>query len=119
MHTNAKQILQTFRPIKILLPIAIGLSVTSYLLFREYDPTAFSRIHWSWKSTFWISIALLMMGVRDFAYMVRIRALTDWELNWRNSFVVIMLWEFSSALAPGIIGGGFLFAIFILNSEKI
>jgi len=119
MHTNAKQILQTFRPIKILLPIAIGLSVTSYLLISEYNPEAFSRVHWSWNSTFWIGIALLMMGVRDFAYMVRIRALTDWELNWKSSFVVIMLWEFSSALAPGIIGGGFLFAIFILNRESI
>ncbi|MBK6756088.1 MAG: hypothetical protein IPG69_21475 [Flavobacteriales bacterium] len=34
-------------------------------------------------------------------------------------FVVVMLWEFSSALAPGLIGGGFLFAIFILNRDRI
>ncbi len=30
-----------------------------------------------------------------------------------------MLWEFASALAPGIIGGGFFFAIWILSREGI
>ena len=64
-------------------------------------------------------MALLMMVVRDGAYMVRIRALTDGELTWKNSFNVIMLWEFASALAPGMMGGGFIFAIFILNRERI
>ena len=51
-------------------------------------------------------MALIMMVIRDWAYMVRIRALTDYELNWKSAFYVIMLWEFSSALAPGMIGGG-------------
>jgi len=119
MHTDAKQILQTFRPVKILLPVLIGLGAATYLLLHNFDKAAFSRIQWSWNSSFWIAMALLMMVIRDFAYMVRIRALTDWELNWRRSFIVIMLWEFSSALAPGMIGGGFLFAIFILNREKV
>jgi len=50
---------------------------------------------------------------------IRIRALTDQELSWRQSFNVIMLWEFASALAPGMLGGGFVFAIFILNRERI
>ena len=59
------------------------------------------------------------MVVRDGAYMIRIRALTDNEINWRSSFIVIMLWEFASALAPGMLGGGFFFAIFILNREGI
>ena len=51
--------------------------------------------------------------------MIRIRALTDNEINWKSSFIVIMLWEFASALAPGMLGGGFFFAIFILNRERI
>jgi uncharacterized protein (TIRG00374 family) len=119
MHTDAKQILQTFRPIKIVFPVLIGLSAATYLLVHSFDKEAFSRIHWTWNSSFWIAMALLMMVVRDFAYMVRIRALTDWDLTWTRSFVVIMLWEFASALAPGMIGGGFLFAIFILNRENV
>lgn len=64
-------------------------------------------------------MALLAMVVRDVAYMLRIRALTDQELDWWRSFTVIMLWEFASAVVPGMLGGGFVFAIFILNREKI
>jgi len=119
MQTDARQILRTFRPIRILLPVVLGLGAATYLLLRNFDKEAFQNIHWTANSTFWICIALLMMVVRDGAYMIRIRALTDNELNWRSAFVVIMLWEFSSALAPGMIGGGFIFAIFILNRERI
>ncbi len=119
MHTDARQILKTFRPIRILLPVILGLGAATYLLLRNFDKQAFLSIHWTANSTFWICIALLMMVVRDGAYMVRIRALTDQQLNWRSAFVVIMLWEFSSALAPGMIGGGFIFAIFIVNREGV
>ncbi|MCX6290689.1 MAG: lysylphosphatidylglycerol synthase transmembrane domain-containing protein [Bacteroidetes bacterium] len=119
MQTDARQILKNFRPTRILLPVVLGLGAATYLLLHNFDQKAFQNIHWNANSTFWLCMALLMMVVRDGAYMVRIRALTDQELTWRNSFVVIMLWEFSSALAPGMIGGGFIFAIFILNRERI
>src|SRR5436190_1875782 len=119
MQTDAKQLLKTFRPIRILLPVMIGLGAATYLLLHNFDRTAFQNIHWTSNTTYWICIAFLMMVVRDGAYMVRIRALTDLELSWRSAFVVIMLWEFSSALAPGMIGGGFIFAIFILNREGV
>jgi hypothetical protein len=57
--------------------------------------------------------------VRDLAYMYRIKVLTSNELNWRRAFDVIMLWEFASAVAPMILGGGFAFAILIISKEKI
>src|SRR6185436_4318207 len=119
MHTDARQILKTFRPIRILLPVILGLGAATYLLVRNFDKQAFLSIQWTANSTFWIGIALVMMVVRDGAYMIRIRALTDLQLSWRSAFSVIMLWEFSSALAPGMIGGGFIFAIFILNREGV
>lgn len=119
MQPDSRQLLRTFRPSRILLPVLLGLGAATYLLLRSFDPVAFQKITWSWNSTFWILMAFGMMVVRDWAYMVRIRALTDNELNWRNAFNVIMLWEFASALAPGMIGGGFIFAIFILNREKV
>lgn len=119
MQPDSRQLLRTFRPSRILLPVILGLGAATYLLVRSFDAEAFSHITWSWNSSFWIFMALVMMVIRDWAYMVRIRALTDYELNWKSAFYVIMLWEFSSALAPGMIGGGFFFAIFILNREKI
>src|SRR6185436_9753262 len=119
MQVEAKEILRAFRPTRILLPVLLGLGAATYLLIINFDREAFSHIQWNSNTTFWISMALLMMVIRDGAYMIRIRALTDRELNWRSSFIVIMLWEFSSALAPGMIGGGFIFAIFIINRERV
>ena len=43
MHTDAKQILQTFRPVKIILPILIGLGAATFLLFQNFDKAAFAR----------------------------------------------------------------------------
>ncbi|MBK9637147.1 MAG: hypothetical protein IPO63_04785 [Bacteroidetes bacterium] len=51
--------------------------------------------------------------------MIRIRVLTDQYLDWKRAFIVIMLWEFSSGISLGMIGGGFIFAIFILNREGL
>ncbi len=119
MQTDDGEILKNLRAGKIVLPVLLGLSVAMYLLLRNFDIQAYRQIEWSWHSTFWIGMALLMMVVRDYAYMVRIRVLTDRFLTWRNAFNVIMLWEFSSAVAPAILGGGFIFAIFIINREKV
>lgn len=84
---------------------------------RTYQDTL-GDIDWTWTSTMWIFMALLGMVVRDLAYMYRIRVLTDNELSWRQSFRVIMLWEFASALTPSVVGGSGI-AMFILNREKI
>ena len=75
-------------------------------------------INWSWKSFLWLGLALICMVGRDFAYMLRIKILTQQRLNWKASFNVIMLWEFASALSPGVLGGTTV-AMFILNREKI
>jgi glycosyltransferase 2 family protein len=119
MQTETKQLLKAFRPGRIFIPVILGLGAATYLLLRNFDKQAFDNIEWTWNSTFWIFMALVMMVIRDGAYMIRIRALTDDQLKWRNAFNVIMLWEFASALAPGMLGGGFVFAIFILNREKV
>ncbi|MFN3917241.1 MAG: YbhN family protein [Flavobacteriales bacterium] len=76
------------------------------------------NVDWTWKSTFWMLIALLMVAVRDLGYMLRIRLLTDRQLSWRQSFDVIMLWEFASALTPSVVGGAGI-AVFIVNREGI
>lgn len=76
------------------------------------------EINWTTKSLFWILLALIFMVGRDYAYMLRIRILTKKRLDWKASFNVIMLWEFASALSPGVLGGTTV-AMFILNKEKI
>ena len=107
------------KPGRLLAPVAIGLGVATFMLIRNFDVKAFENIEWTWNSTLWLSLSFFMVVVRDFAYMLRIKVLTENELNWRQCFDVIMLWEFASAIAPAILGGGFAFAIIILNREKI
>ena len=79
---------------------------------------ALQEINWTSHSLVWILIAVIFTIGRDFFYMVRIRLLTHRELSWRSSFNVILLWEFASALSPGVVGGASV-AMFILNREKI
>ena len=95
MQTDSRQLLRNFRPSRIFLPVLLGLGAATFLLLRSFKPEAFQKIDWTWNSTLWILAAFLMMIIRDWAYMVRIRALTDYELKWRNAFNVIMLWEFA------------------------
>lgn len=84
---------------------------------RTYRDTL-SDINWTWYSSLWILLSLVAMAMRDLAYMYRIRVLTDNELSWRQSFRVIMLWEFASALTPSVVGGSGI-AMFIVHREGI
>ena len=90
---------------KVILPAVIGLGVVAYFFYREFDPDVFGRMTFTWVSALWIFVAFLCMAGRDFGYMIRIRVLSDWKLNWRQAFRVIMLWEFTSAVTPSSIGG--------------
>ena len=84
---------------------------------RTYKDTL-NDIDWTWQSTFWILLAIISMATRDVAYMYRIRVLTDYVLSWKQSFRVIMLWEFASALTPSVVGGSGV-AMFIVHREGI
>lgn len=109
---------QLLSPTRIFIPIALGLAVAGYILWKEFDAEKIMQIHWGWHSAFWLFMALLMVAIRDFGYMYRIRVLTDYKIPWRNSFDVIMLWEFASAISPSVVGGSGV-AIFIVNKEGI
>src|SRR5256885_1957548 len=98
-------VLRAFSPRKVLLPVILGLGVASYLLWVDFDKKAFSAIEFTWNSALWICIGFLMVGVRDLAYMYRLKVLTSEQLTWKQCFDIIMLWEFSSAVIPPIMGG--------------
>lgn len=101
----------------------------------HYDPAEFKKsengdyseqtfgsvlgtIDWNLGLIAWLLAAILFTIGRDFFYMVRIRILTKNKLSWKASFYVIMIWEFASALSPGVVGGAAV-AMFILNRESI
>lgn len=118
MDKQHTKILSYFRLRRVALPVAIGLGVASFLLIRNFDREAYSQVEWTASSYGYIFLSLLLMVIRDVAYMYRLRILTDGQISWRRSFDVIMLWEFASAVTPSIIGGSAI-ALFIIHREGI
>lgn len=112
------KIINSLRPSRIIWPILIGLGVSAFLIYRSFSGDTFSFLKFTWHSLFYIFIALIMMAIRDLAYIYRLIVLTDSGLGWRKAFNVIMLWEFSSAISPSVVGGTAP-AIFFLYKEGI
>ncbi|MFO7978405.1 MAG: lysylphosphatidylglycerol synthase transmembrane domain-containing protein [Bacteroidales bacterium] len=118
MDIQQKKILKFFHFRRILIPVILGLGVATFLLVRGFDREAFQAVNWTSSSYFYIFLSVLLMAVRDVAYMYRLRILTDGQISWRHSFDVIMLWEFASAVTPSIIGGSAI-ALYIVNREGV
>ena len=118
MAQEVKDLSKVFSLKKVLIPVLLGLAGTTYLLVSSFDLSAFEQISWGYGTTFWLLIAILMVALRDFGYMVRIRILTDNYFSWRRSFDVIMLWEFASAITPSVVGGSGV-ALYILSKEGL
>lgn len=76
------------------------------------------EIPFTWGTIGCLLLAMLAMVGRDIGYIWRIRILTNKELSWKGAFRTIMIWEYASALAPGVMSGATV-AMFILNRERI
>ena len=111
-------VLKSIKSWKIVVPIVIGLGVTIVLLYHEYSPEAFANVSFSGWSILWFIVAFMMMASRDIGYMERIRILSSGKLNWVQSFRIIMLWEFASAVTPSAVGGTSV-AVFFVHREGI
>ena len=86
------------------------------MLVNKFDKDTFSFLEFTWQTVFYILMAFACMAIRDIAYMYRIIVLTDSGMTWKQAFSVIMLWEFSSAISPSVVGGTGP-AIFFLHKE--
>jgi uncharacterized protein (TIRG00374 family) len=113
-----KNIARQLHPRRIIIPVAIGLIVVIWFITRDVNVDVLKEIIFTWKSVFWLLAAFILVAIRTFFYMVRIRVLTNNDLTWRQSFRVIMLWEFSSAITPSTVGGTALAVVF-LHKEGI
>jgi uncharacterized membrane protein YbhN (UPF0104 family) len=102
-----------------MIPVVLGVGVMAFFFYQQgIDLEAYRAIEWTWWATFWMVLGVLMIVIRQVAYMYRIRVLTGNQLTWKQSFDVILLWEFASAATPSIVGGAAA-ALFLLNKEKV
>ena len=104
-HQKFQKFKKSLSPSRIAIPILLGFGVAAWLLMKDFNADTFSFFEWSVAAVFWIFVSFIMMALRDLAYMWRIRILTHKKLKWYDSFQVIMLWEFSSAVSPSVVGG--------------
>lgn len=118
MKHKSPPILNKVRGYRIIFPIVIGLGYVAYMFVNEFDINAFDGVEFGMNTLIWALVAFLLMFMRDFGYIIRLRILTNKTLSWRQSFNVIMLWEFTSAVTPSAIGGTSI-ALFYLNKEGL
>ena len=114
MEESDKKLTRKISPYKIIYPVIIGLGVVSYMLYREFDLTAFEQISFGWSSVFWLSVAVMCMFIRDLGYVIRIRVLSGDRLSWIRSIRIVLLWEVTSAGSASARGGARL-AVVVVN----
>jgi len=65
-----------------------------------------------------VALSALMLVLRDVGYVLRLRLLTEYKIGFLESVKIILLWEFGSAITPGMIGGKAV-AIYMLIKNKV
>lgn len=104
--------------IKILFYLSITILIGLFFIKNTIDFSILKNIHLTSKILLGIFLALLMLLIRDLGYVLRLRLLAEHKLSYKECIKIILMWEFGSAITPGMIGGK-AFAIFLLIKNKI
>lgn len=105
---------------RIYLVLGLCLGISGYFIWSEIGKTNFSVSHltWNFNTFLFLFIALVAMAGRDAFYIIRLKVLAAKELSWNQCIRSIFMWEFASAISPGVVGGSAV-AMFILKREGI
>lgn len=97
-------------PLRALLPLGIGLAVVAWMVRRALaQQGGWEAMEGAITLPGWpVSLAFLVLCVllRDTGYVLRLKWLANGALTWRQAIETTVLWEFASAITPGIVGGG-------------
>ncbi|MCB9261062.1 MAG: flippase-like domain-containing protein [Flavobacteriales bacterium] len=120
--SKGSDILQYFRLRRIIIPLLIGGIVSFYLIFwngeNGFSKSNLNSISWQASAGIWLFFAAVLLVLRDFGYMIRLRILSHRQLTWKQCFQIVILWEFASAVSPGAVGGTAA-ALLIMAKEKL
>ncbi|MBC8173496.1 MAG: flippase-like domain-containing protein [Chitinophagales bacterium] len=116
--TEEQKISRQFSYGRIIIITILAFAVSGYLIYNSLDYETLKTIHWTTESVFWIIGALMLIVIRHAGYMYRLRIITNKKFSWRQSFQIISLWEFSSAITPSTVGGAAV-AIYFMKKEKL
>ena len=118
MNVDTQKVLKTLNPRKVWIPLLLGIGFVVVMFVLDDNLTVDNLLLIRDAGGGSIALALLILLCRDAGYIYRIRMLTGKQLSWMSSVYVIILWEFSSAVTPSVVGGTAV-AIFILWKEGI
>ena len=90
---------------KAVVPVLLGIGVVFYFFWSKFDREAFDQIEWNSFLALCLLLALIVTVLRIFSFMYRVYVLSNNKLKLRQTFNVIMIWEFVSAATPFAAGG--------------
>ncbi len=102
---------------KLIVPIAIGVSVSVYLIATNLNLEALQTIKFTSHLVFWLVIAAFTVVSRDAAFMYKLRLSTGNQITWAKTFQTITLWEFGVCITPKI--SIMPFVLYLLVKSKI
>ncbi|MEM0994209.1 MAG: lysylphosphatidylglycerol synthase transmembrane domain-containing protein [Bacteroidota bacterium] len=117
-NQEQREVLDSIKISRIILPVLIGVGVVIFLVFRQFDPKEFERIEWTRRTFMGIGIAAALLIIRHLAYSMRLYILSNKDFTFRKCIELIFIWEFSSAVSPTSLGGSAV-AFFVLAQEKL
>jgi len=97
--------------------VVIG-AIAYFFTKNSIDVSQLQAIKWTGRIGVAIVLGIAMLLLRDFGYVMRMRLMTDNEIPFWQTVRIILLWEFGSAITPGMIGGKAV-AVFLLIKNKI
>ena len=118
MEVNKKEVFEILDKRKIFLPVLVGMLVIIYLFVTDPDVKLSHLRLVSDASLPYVLLSTLFIFFRDWGYMYRLRVITHHQLSWLSCFYVTLLWEFSSAVTPSVVGGSVV-AIYLIYKEGI
>lgn len=113
MNIDESKHIKKIKPVRILIPMALGLSAVLFFIIRDIDAIDLSIISFTWYVLLFVFFAFVLMFFRDLGYVIRLRILSSGSLTWMQCIRIILLWEFGSAVTPSAIGGTGIATFFI------
>lgn len=110
--------LKTLKPQSVLLPILIAVGLVGLMVWRDDQLTAESFQAILTISVGALLVAILALAFKDFFNMRRFQLISHSEIDLKSAFYIVMLWEFTIAVAPPVLGATTIL-IFILFKEGV